>query len=247
MSAGDFKRAGAKSFRRLGRDGGRRLLEPSAGAAAVGRAGCPSLGRRRWFLLERELSVSLACLLVWQNCTLLAQEEQGVRPPSLKVVAVAGQSAANNIKKRTAVDPVVLVSDELERPVSGVMVLFTLPETGASGVFPDGSKRAIVYTNPDGRATARGLKPNSIPGEFSIVVDASFHGLTAQTTIQQTNILPEAAGGISAKLLVILAIAGGAAAAGAVAAGKGGTEAASPPPAPSTSISAGTPTFGPPQ
>jgi hypothetical protein len=249
MSAVQLKRKGSKTFRRSAANGGRRLLLSSKEATGVGQAGGTRSGRERWCLLERVLSRSLACLLVLQNSPLLAQEEQTVQPPALKVAVVAGQSAANNIRKRTAVEPVVLVSDERGGPVSGVMVLFTLPEAGASGVFPDGSKRAIVYTSPDGRAAARGLKPNSTPGEFQIVVDASFHGLTAHTTIQQTNVLPETAGGISSKLLVILAIAGGAAAAGVIAAG-GGTNPStnpSPPPTSSTSISAGTPTFGPPQ
>jgi hypothetical protein len=247
MSAVQLKRTGSKTFR-SGTKEGRRLLLSSKEATGVVQARGPRSGSERWCLLKRGLSRSLACLLVLQNCPLLAQEEQGVQPPSLKITVV-GQSAANHIRKRTAVEPVVLVSDERGGPVSGVMVLFTLPETGASGVFPDGSKRAIVYTSPEGRAAARGLKPNSIAGEFQIVVDASFHGLAAHTTIRQTNVLQETAGGISSKLLVILAIAGGAAAAGVIAAG-GGTNPStnpSPPPTSSTSISAGTPTFGPPQ
>jgi hypothetical protein len=248
MSAVQLKRTGSKTFRSDTKEG-RRLLLSSKEATGVGQARGRRSGSERWCLLKRGLSRSLACLLVLQNCPLLAQEEQGVQPPSLKITVVVGQSAANNIRKRTAVEPVVLVSDERGGPVSGVMVLFTLPETGASGVFPDGSKRAIVYTSPEGRAAARGLKPNSIAGEFQIVVDASFHGLAAHTTIRQTNVLQETAGGISSKLLVILAIAGGAAAAGVIAAG-GGTNPStnpSPPPTSSTSISAGTPTFGPPQ
>ncbi|MCI0627389.1 MAG: hypothetical protein L0387_38050 [Acidobacteria bacterium] len=211
----------------------------------------PATGIRRALdAMRRVLSTAIPCLLVLQNHRLLAQEEDVVRPPSLKVVVVSGQSATNNIKTRKAVEPVVSVSDERGQPVSGVLVVFTLPETGPGGAFADDSKRAIVYTNTEGRATVRGLRPNMTPGNFQIMVNASFHGLTASTSIHQTNILPERGRGGSSKLVAILAIAGGAAAAGIVAAGSGGGSSQNPLPPPTstaTTIVPGTPSFGPPQ
>jgi hypothetical protein len=199
---------------------------------------------------RRILSIGLAGLLVWQNRLLLAQDDREVLPPSLKVTVLEGQSAKNNIRKGLAVEPVVLVSDEKEQPVSGVMVVFTLPGTGAGGSFPGDSKSAIVYTNQQGRATARGFKPNSTPGDFQIVVDASFHGLTARSIFTQTNVLTENSKGFSPKLIAILAIAGGAAAAGVVAASGGSSNAPASSVTParsSTSIVPGVPTFQPPQ
>ena len=53
------------------------------------------------------------------------------------------------------------------------------------------------------------------------MVNASFHGFTASTTANQTNVLPERDKS-SSKLIAFLAIAGGAAVAGIVAAGGGG-------------------------
>jgi len=129
------------------------------------------------------------------------------------------------------------------------MVVFTLPETGPGGAFVDGSKRAIVYTNDEGRATARGLTPNTTPGKFQIMVNASFQGFTSSTTVYQTNVLPERAKS-STKLIAILAIAGGAAAAGVVAASGGGGSSQSlavPPGRTATTITPGTPVFGAPQ
>src|SRR5688572_5998934 len=136
------------------------------------------------------LSAGIVCGLAFPNTSLLAQDQETSRPPSIKVQIVAGQGATNNVKTRKAVEPVALVTDERGQPVSGVMVVFTLPETGPGGVFSDGSKRAIVYTNLEGRATARGLTPNTAPGKFQIIVNASFHGFTASTTADQTNVLP---------------------------------------------------------
>jgi hypothetical protein len=196
------------------------------------------------------LSLGIAISLTLSNIRLLAQD-QDIRPPSIKVEMVAGQAATNNIRTRKTVEPVALVTDERSQPVSGVMVVFTLPETGPGGTFVDGSKRAIVYTNSEGKATARGLTPNSTPGKFQVMVNASFHGFTASTTAEQTNVLPERDKS-SSKLIAFLAIAGGAAvAAGVVAAGGGGDGSSqSLPPSsgrPATTITPGTPVFRAPQ
>ncbi|HVN78593.1 MAG TPA: hypothetical protein VMW38_06315 [Terriglobia bacterium] len=194
----------------------------------------------------RFLSVSLAALLVLQT-SLSAQKEE-ILAPALKIAVAKGDESTNNIKKGTAVEPLVVVSDEKSRPVSGVMVMFTLPESGPGGLFANGGSRTIVFTDEEGRAAARGLRPNHTPGKFELVVDASFHGLTARTVIHQTNVLP-AASGVSPKLIAILAVVGGAAAAGAIAASSGnkGSSTTTNPSTSSTTLTAGTPTFGPPR
>ena len=195
------------------------------------------------------LSIVIVAALASPN-RLLAQEQEAIRPPSIKVEVVAGQLASNNIGTRKGVEPIALVTDERGQPVSGVMVVFTLPETGPGGAFVDGSKRAIVYTNAEGKATARGLTPNATPGKFQIMVNASFQGFTSSTTIDQTNILPDRAKNSSTKLIAILAIAGGAAAAGVLAASGGGGSSQSlavPPGRTATTITPGSPVFGAPQ
>jgi hypothetical protein len=195
----------------------------------------------------RFFSISLAAVLTLQIAT-SAQEESQILPPALKIVVAKGEEGTNNIKKAIGVEPLVVVSDEKNLPVSRVMVMFTLPESGPSGVFANGAKNLIVYSDAEGRAIARGLRPNHIPGRFQVIVDASFHGLAARALINQTNVMPSATG-VSPKLIAILAIAGGAAAVGVVAASTGGKSATSTvtPPTPSTTLSPGTPTFGPPQ
>ena len=217
--------------------------EDSCGWATKHRLGAP----------RSLLALGIALSLPLTNIRLLAQAQE-TQPPSIKVEIVAGQAATNNIRTRKAVEPVALVTDERSQPVSGVMVVFTLPETGPGGIFVDGSKRAIVYTNSEGKATARGLTPNSTPGKFQVMVNASFHGFTASTTANQTNVLPERDKS-SSKLIAFLAIAGGAAVAGIVAAGGGGNGgggggSSQTPPSPgptATTITPGTPVFGAPQ
>jgi hypothetical protein len=194
----------------------------------------------------RFISISLAAVLALQSS--LSAQEEGILAPALKIAVAKGDESTNNIKKGTADEPLVVVSDEKSRPVSGVMVVFTLPESGPGGLFANGANRMIVFTDVEGRAVARGLHPNHTPGRFQLVVDASFHGLTARAVIHQTNVMP-ASSGISPKLIAILAIAGGAAAAGAIAASSGNNGSSTPvnPPTSSTTLSAGTPTFGPPR
>jgi|SoiMethySBSTD1v2_1073268.scaffolds.fasta_scaffold23936_5 hypothetical protein len=213
---------------------------------ALLRNGCAS---EYWLRTTRSvLAIGIVAALALPN-RLLAQKQETIGPPSIKVEVIAGQGATNNTRTRKAVEPIALVTDERGQPVSGVMVVFTLPETGPGGAFVDESKRAIVYTNAEGKATARGLTPNTTPGKFQIMVNASFQGFTSSTTVYQTNVSPERAKS-STKLIAILAIAGGAAAAGVVAASGGGGSSQSlavPPSRTATTITPGTPIFGAPQ
>ena len=194
----------------------------------------------------RCVSLTLICLLLLHGRP-SALQAQVVPPPRLKILILDGEGAVNSIKLGTAREPIVQVQDENDRPVAGAMVVFTLPDHGASGIFADGSKSLIVHTDTKGQAVARGLKPNQTAGQFKIRVDVSHQGATASSTVTQSNALAAAAaaGGISAKLITILAIVGGAAAVGAVAASGGGNAAPSTPP--STTVTPGRTTFGPPR
>lgn len=183
------------------------------------------------------LSVGLAFLL--------AQAQPG---PQLKIVILEGEGAINNIKQRTAREAIVQVEDENDRPVAGAVVLFTLPDRGASGVFANGTTRVAVTTDAQGRAAASGLRPNSVAGEMEIRVEASYQGARATSIIRQRNAATVAAAG-SGKLIAILAIAGGGAGAAVFAATRRGREPArTPAPTPTaTTVTAGSPSVGPPR
>jgi hypothetical protein len=171
----------------------------------------------------------------------------------LSLVIVEGEGAINNIRQRTAREPIVQVDDENHRPVAGAAVLFLLPSRGAGGTFADGSHSLTVITDSQGRAAVHGFTPNNVKGQFQIQVTASLSGAAPATgVITQSNAVAGAAGGstaaaagMSTKLIVILAVVG-AAAAGAVAyavthsgGGNAGTT-------PGTTITAGAGTVGPP-
>ncbi len=160
-------------------------------------------------------------------CPLVAFQALGQDPqpaqaaPALNIVILEGEGAINNIKQRTAREPIVRVEDENHKPVAGALVLFELPQNGAGATFANGAHTATFTTDQNGQVVARGLRPNRIQGKYQMKVTASSQGRTAVTTISQTNVVAAGAGagaaaGISTKLLVILSTLGAAAVAGGV-------------------------------
>jgi hypothetical protein len=167
-------------------------------------------------------------------------------PTGLSITIVEGEGAINNVRQRVNREPIVQVEDQNHKPVAGAVVIFLLPDQGATGTFADGSHMLMAVTDNQGRAAARGIRPNNQSGPLQIRVTASFQGLTATSVITQTNLAGAASAsgfaGLStaAKLVIILGIAGGAAAAGAiVATHTGGSSSSS-----TVSLSPGTPTVG---
>ncbi len=175
--------------------------------------------------------------------------------PMLNLVVVEGEGAVNNIRQRTAREPIVQVQDENHKPVAGAVVVFLLPSNGAGGAFANGARTLTMTTDNQGQAVARGLKPNGVKGQYQIRVNATHNGQTASVTITQTNAILSAAGvasggAISGKLIAVLAIVGGAAAAGGIyyATHNGGSSTPTGiPPVPGTTISAGAGSVGPPR
>jgi hypothetical protein len=175
--------------------------------------------------------------------------------PMLNLVVVEGEGAVNNIRQRTAREPIVQVQDENHKPVAGAIVVFTLPTNGAGGAFANGAHTLTIVTDSEGKAVARGLKPNGIKGQYQIRVNASSKGQTASTNITQINAVIAASGAaagaaVSGKLIAILVAVGAAAAGGAayaIHANSGGAPAAITPVATATTIAIGTGAVGPPR
>jgi hypothetical protein len=174
--------------------------------------------------------------------------------PMLNLVVLEGEGATNNIRQRTAREPIVQVQDENHKPVAGAIVVFTLPSNGAGGVFANGARTLSIVSDNQGQAVARGFRPNGLKGQFQIRVNASHQGQTTSTSINQTNAVvgasggPSAHSGVSGKLIAVLAVAGAAAAAGAYYAthsGSGTTPNANT--TPNTTIAAGAGSVGPPR
>jgi hypothetical protein len=193
----------------------------------------------------RALTILLTGLLVLQSIPRPLQA-QTPEPAKLNIVILEGEGAINNIRQRTARESIVQVEDENHRPIGGAVVTFFLPDNGASGVFTNGSRSLTITTDQSGKAVAR-VRPNQNHGNMQIRVNANYKGLTANSVINQSNVMGAAAAGgaISAKLLALIIVgAAGAATAGALVATRGNGGAATVPP---TVITPGTPTVGAPR
>lgn len=173
--------------------------------------------------------------------------QPSVPRPAMNILVLEGEGAINNVRQRQGRDIVVQVRDGNRRPLPGAVVVFTLPNEGASATFVDGSRISTVVADNQGRAAVRAIKPNTVPGRIEILVNASLEGQTARATVTQFN-MSVAQPKSNGKWIALGIIAGAAAAGGAVAITRRNQTSAAPP-VPSTpiSITAGTGTVGPPR
>mgnify|MGYP001550515740 CR=1 FL=1 len=116
----------------------------------------------------------LVVLLSWMLALPLAPGAMGQAPvEKLNLVIVEGDGAINNIRQRTAREPIVQVQDENHRPVAGAAVTFVLPDQGAGATFANGSHTLTVMTDNAGRAAARGMLCDSASAYMRSFVAAS--------------------------------------------------------------------------
>jgi hypothetical protein len=109
--------------------------------------------------------------------------------PPLRIVAVEGEEAIHNIRRK-AVSPVVVeIRDERNRPVADARTRFTLPEIGPGGRFADGSRTQVTFTDAQGRAAMPGFAPNDHEGRFTVVVSANSGGRESSMALTQRNVL----------------------------------------------------------
>jgi len=199
--------------------------------------------------MRRGLPVCVLLSPIW----FVSAQEPREAPPQPTVVninigALEGDGAINSIRLRRAHEPVVRVADSGGEPLSGATVTFLLPATGPSGSFLDGGLSLTTQTDSQGRAVGRGLRPNSIAGQFRIRVTASWSGSEGAATLVQTNAEPVVKSSHS-KTIAIIAIIAGAVAGGAAIAARGKSSPSDNATTTSVaggSISPGTPSFGPP-
>jgi len=189
-----------------------------------------------------KLVVVAAMGLLVVGYTPRARAQSSQQTPGLLITILDGEGALNDIRQRTAREPIVEVQDENHRPVAGAAVLFSLPGSGPGGSFAGGAQTFSTVTDSAGRAVAHGLQPNNVSGSYNIHVRVSFNGSTSETDIHQQNISGQssvthhATHAISAKTLaIVLTAAAAAATVATVLATEGGN---------STVITAGPPTVG---
>jgi hypothetical protein len=111
-------------------------------------------------------------------------------PQKLFINILDGEGALNNIRQRDAREPVVQVTDENHKPVSGALVLFLIRngDHGATATF-NGAQSLTVTTGADGTAHASGLQVGRNPGTYTIAVTATVGVIVATAVIHQSNVI----------------------------------------------------------
>jgi ribosomal protein L27 len=225
--------------------------------AAFYRPLCVSGQKREEFLSSRtfcSLLLTGALLLpapVWSQQT-SGPKSNLIDPQSgaLKLVVLKGEGAMNNIKGRTATQPVVEVRDEQDKPVAGAEVVFQLPAAGPGGVFHGWMRSQTVRTDEQGQATTTGMMPNDEPGRFNIKVTANQGKKTGSVIIAQSNTVAgngtQVRSGRNKTLWVVLGLAAVGGIAGGVAATRNGSTTAAAASTP-ISIASGPVTVGGPR
>jgi hypothetical protein len=119
-----------------------------------------------------------------------AQAETSTQPeaPALEIAILDGEGALNNIRQRTAREPIVQVKDRNHKPVAGVLILFAVNDSpSGAGATIGGASTFSAVTDADGRAQAHGFTPNSTEGKFTITVTATLGVIIATAIIHQEN------------------------------------------------------------
>ncbi len=111
-------------------------------------------------------------------------------PHALFIDILQGEGALNDVRARTAREPIVEVTDENHKPVAGVVVLFVIDSnSGGLGATFSGAQAFSMTTGADGQAFGRGFQITRTTGKFHISVEASQGNLHARSVINQKNVL----------------------------------------------------------
>jgi len=136
------------------------------------------------------LAALLAAALVLPGYAQVLKASPEGAPQKLFITIIEGEGALNNIRQRDAREPVVQVTDENHKPVSGALLLFLIRngDHGGTATF-NGSQSLTVTTGPDGTAHASGLQVGRNPGTYTIVVTATVGVIVATAIIHQSNVI----------------------------------------------------------
>jgi hypothetical protein len=177
--------------------------------------------RSSW-IVAIAVAIALGSLCGWTQAPAATGGED--QPKGLLITILEGEGALNDIRARTAREPIVEVDDENHKPVAGALVLFSLDNGGGSpfATFA-GSPTVSVETDAAGRAVGKGFQATQRKGNFQIKVHVSKGQLQADAVIAETNVTALDSAGSTGKRVGLLSskklywILGGAAAGGAAA------------------------------
>lgn len=122
----------------------------------------------------RPLCVLLSAILV-AGLPIQAQENSSAASGDVQElhVRLVGNAVAAPTGKLSRQPLVFAVTDGHNAPVPSATILVRLPNDGPSGVFNDGSRVAVLYTDMSGQVTVNNIHWGSTPGTAVVRVTAS--------------------------------------------------------------------------
>jgi hypothetical protein len=116
------------------------------------------------------LSLTLVALLVYAPSA--SAQLPAASPDQIELRIVSGSGAEFQPGSQQKQRLVMQVVNQDERPLAGVAVTFQLPDDGPSGLFGNGQRSIVAFTNDEGEASITGVKWNNTSGPVSIRVTA---------------------------------------------------------------------------
>src|SRR5581483_10565209 len=101
------------------------------------------------------------------------------------IIAAAGTPQSAAINTAFTVPLAASVLDANSNPVAGIVVTFTAPTSGATGIFAGSTNIAIATTDSSGVASAPTFTSNEITGSYSVT--ASIAGISTPVSFSLTN------------------------------------------------------------
>ena len=186
---------------------------------------------------------------------LMAQPAVQPQPPArkgeaarLRILVLRGEGARHSIRSKLAVQSLIEVRGEDDKPVPGSQVVFQLPSSGPGGTFPGGRLMQRTTTDVRGQAATAGFVPNDQEGRFELKVTVTSGDATATATVAQANALTTALDVKKpSKKRWLLLVLGAGGAGGVIAATRRGGNGVAPVPPPTITIVPGPVTVGGPR
>jgi hypothetical protein len=128
--------------------------------------------------------------LAWAQSPSTVVQTDAAKPKALLISIIDGEGALNDVRTRTAREPIVEVDDENHKPVAGALVLFAIDNGGSRTPFATfkGTQTLTVHTDAAGHATASGFQVTAKKGNFKISVHAGAAGVEATAIISEQNV-----------------------------------------------------------
>ncbi len=126
----------------------------------------------------------------WPQAPSATVEKDTAKPKVLLITIIEGEGALNDVRTRTAREPIVEVDDENHKPVAGALVLFSIDSGGSRTPFATfkGTQTLTVHTDAAGHAAASGFQVTAKKGNFKISVQASLGDVQATAVISEQNV-----------------------------------------------------------